>query len=465
LNLHFSVLEHQGRFWRLAIANVISNLMVPLASLIDVAFLGHLQEIRHLAGVAIATVLFNYLYWTFGFLRMGTTGLTAQARGRGDSEAEILTLGRNSAIALVIGTVIFCLQQPIRDLGFTLLQATPEVLQAGKAYYNALIWAAPATLLNFVILGWFLGREQGKTVLLISLINNSANIALDYLLVVRWEQQGAGAGAATAMSQVVTLILGGVLAYREVGEILRRQKRSLPQLIGQIWELSALKAAFSLNKDILIRTLALVSTFAVFTNLSATMGTTILAGNTLLLQVVTLAAYFIDGIAFATESMAGNLQGQGKQAQLIPLLKLAGTVSLFAGLSFAALFSFLPQTLFGLLTSHAEIIQRIRDYLWWLFPVLGFGSIAYMLDGYFLGLTAGKILRQSTLIAAIIGFAPMAIAAWYWQMNHLLWLALALFMATRSITLVWQCGQGAVPRMNSGACPKGYRSAYTRRQK
>jgi MATE family multidrug resistance protein len=104
-------------------------------------------------------------------------------------------------------------------------------------------------------------------------------------------------------------------------------------------------------------------------------------------------------------------------------------------------FSFLPQLLFSLLTSHAEVIQHIRHYLWWLFPVLGFGSIAYMLDGYFLGLTAGKILRQSTLIAAMIGFVPMAIAAWYWQMNHLLWLALALFMATRSITLVWQCGQ------------------------
>jgi multidrug resistance protein, MATE family len=441
LNRHFSAVEHQRRFWGLAIANVISNLMVPLASLVDVAFLGHLQEIRHLAGVAIATVLFNYLYWTFGFLRMGTTGLTAQARGRGDSEVEILTLSRNSAIALVVGTIILCLQHPLRDLGFTLLQATPEVLQAGRAYYNALIWAAPATLLNFVLLGWFLGREQGKTVLLISLVNNGANIALDYLLVVRWGEQSAGAGAATAMSQVITLILGGILAYREVEEILKRQKRSLPQFIGQIWELSALKAAFSLNKDILIRTLALVSTFALFTNLSATMGTTILAGNTLLLQVVTLAAYFIDGIAFATESMAGNLQGQGQQAQLLPLLKLAGGVSLLAGLSFAAVFSFLPQPLFGLLTSHPEVIQQIRHYLWWLFPVLGFGSIAYMLDGYFLGLTAGKILRQSTLIAAIIGFAPMAIAAWYWQMNHLLWLALALFMATRSITLVWQCGQ------------------------
>ncbi|WP_199194118.1 guanitoxin biosynthesis MATE family efflux transporter GntT [Pleurocapsa sp. CCALA 161] len=438
MNHYSSALDRQRRFWQLAIVNVISNLMVPMASLVDMAFLGHLTEIKHLAGVAIATVLFNYIYWTFGFLRMGTTGLTAQARGRGDREVEILTLLRNSAIALVIGIIILLLQQPLREIGFVLLQADPEVLQAGKAYYNALIWGAPATLLNFVLLGWFLGREQKQGVFLISLINNGANIILDYLFVVRWGQESGGAGAATALSQLITLIVGLILADRQLREISRQEQRSLRQLIGQIWEISAFKAAFSLNKDILIRTLALVSTFALFTNLSAMMGTTTLAGNTLLLQVVTLAAYFIDGIAFATESMAGNLHGQGAKGQLLPLLQLAGSVSLMSGLGFAAMFSFFPLPLFGLLTSHPKVIQHIGSYLWWLFPVLGFGSIAYMLDGYFLGLTAGKILRQSTLIAALIGFAPMATAAWYWQMNHLLWLALALFMATRSITLGWK---------------------------
>ena len=430
---HQSDAYHQARFWRLAIVNVISNLMVPLASLVDVAFLGHLTEIRHLAGVAIATVLFNYIYWTFGFLRMGTTGLTAQARGRGDDDVVMLTLLRNSAIALSIGIIILLLQQPLREIGFTLLQAEPEVLEAGRAYYNALIWGAPATLLNFVLLGWFLGREQGKQVLLISFVSKGVNILLDYLFIVRLGQSSAGAGAATAISQVVTLIVGLLLVYRELQST--KKRRSLKQLIDRLWELSALKKIFSLNQDILIRTLALVSTFAVFTNLSAVMGTKVLAGNTLLLQVVTLAAYFIDGIAFATESIAGNLQGQGAKNQLLPLLKLAGSVSLIAGLIFAAVFNLFPQTLFGLLTSHRDVIAQISNYLWWLLPILGFGSIAYMLDGYFLGLTAGKILRQSTLLAAIGGFAPMAIAAWYWQMNHLLWLALALFMATRTITL------------------------------
>ncbi|MEL6929196.1 MAG: guanitoxin biosynthesis MATE family efflux transporter GntT [Cyanobacteria bacterium J06600_6] len=409
--------------------------MVPLASLVDVAFLGHLTEIRYLAGVAIATVLFNYIYWTFGFLRMGTTGLTAQARGRGDDHVVILTLLRNGAIALAIGIIILLLQQPLREIGFALLQADPEVLEAGRAYYNALIWGAPATLLNFVLLGWFLGREQGKQVLLLSLVSKVVNIVLDYLFIVRWNQFSAGAGAATAISQVVTLAVGLFLVVRELQPT---KQRSLRQLLAQIWELSALRKIFVLNQDILIRTLALVSTFALFTNLSAGMGTKVLAGNTLLLQVVTLAAYFIDGIAFATESIAGNLQGQGAKAQLLPLLKLAGSVSLLAGLSFAAVFALFPQPLFGLLTNHREVIAQVNNYLWWLFPILGFGSIAYMLDGYFLGLTAGKILRQSTLIAALVGFVPMAIVAWYWQANHLLWLALSLFMAARSLTLGWK---------------------------
>jgi len=425
------------RFWRLAAVNILSNLTVPLASLVDTAFLGHLTDISHLAGVAIATVLFNYIYWTFGFLRMGTTGLTAQARGRESAEEVVLILLRNVAIALTIGIIILVLQQPIKEIGFSLLRADPNVIEAGRDYYNALIYGAPATLINFVLLGWFLGKEEAGKVLLLSGVNKGANIIFDYLLIVRWNQSSSGAGAATAIAQYITLLLGLILVLRQLPWNVWRSHYQ------QILNFSALKTIFTLNRDILIRTLALVSTFALFTNLSATMGTGILASNTLLLQVVTLAAYFIDGIAFATESIAGNLQGQGKSAGLNSLLKLAGSTSLLAGLGFATIFYLFPQELFGILTNHSEIIVGVQNYIWWLFPILSFGAIAYMLDGYFLGLTAGKVLRQSTLIAALLGFAPMAIAAWYWQTNNLLWLAMALFMATRSITLMLRVVRGS----------------------
>ncbi|VEP11349.1 MATE efflux family protein [Hyella patelloides LEGE 07179] len=417
------------RFWQLAAINVVSNLMVPLASLIDTAFLGHLMEIRHLGGVAIATVLFNYIYWTFGFLRMGTTGITAQAVGREDREGIILTLLRNSAIAIAISIVILILQQPLRELGFNLLSADPEVIESGRDYYNALIYGAPATLLNYVLLGWFLGREQGKQVLLLSIVDKSTNIALNYWFIVELGWASRGAATATAISQYLNCLLGFILILREF------PLSYLVTFTQKIYEPDALKATFNLNRDILIRTLALVSTFALFTNLSAVMGTITLTANTLILQVVTLGAYFIDGIAFATESIAGNIKGQKNSQLLLPLVKLAIASSIIIGLIMAGVFAFFSQSLFSILTNHTEIIQHLNNYVFWLFPILGFGAIAYILDGYFLGLSAGNILRTSTIIATLFVFLPFACFAWYFQSSHLLWLALSLFMLARAITL------------------------------
>jgi MATE family multidrug resistance protein len=421
--------DFRDRFFRLALVNILSNLMVPLAGLVDVAFLGHLTEIRHLAGVALATVLFNYIYWTFGFLRMGTTGTTAQAVGRADQEAVLLTLLRNAVLAIGLGLIILVLQYPLRELGFALLSATQEVKSSGIAYYKALIWGAPATLLNFVLIGWFLGREKGGRVLLLSVVGNGANVVLDYLFIVRWGWESAGAGFATAASQYLMLLIGVVLVCREhwFGKV----KAIAPHILDP----SALKATFALNGDILVRTFALVSTFAVFTNLSSGLGTVVLATNTLLLQVVTLAAYFIDGLAFATESFAGIFRGKGANEQLLPLVRISGGASLILGLIFALVFNLFPLPLFGLLTNHKEVIDPISNYVGWLLPILSFGSIAYMLDGYFLGLTEGRILRKATLTAAIVGFVPVAIVAWWCQSSQLLWLALCLFMVARVVTL------------------------------
>jgi multidrug resistance protein, MATE family len=427
-----SFLRH---FFQLAIVNILSNLMVPLAGLVDVAFLGHLPEIRYLAGVALATVLFNYIYWTFGFLRMGTTGMTAQAIGREDREGVILIGLRNGLIALSLGLLILVLQQPLRMLGFTLLSATPEVKASGQAYYDALIWGAPATLLNFVLIGWFLGRSQSGKVFLLSAVGNLSNVVLNYLFIVRWGWQSTGAGLGTAIAQYLMLLVGLILINREIPLVKIHQHPAKASFVRQILNPSDLRAAFALNGEILVRTFALVSTFAVFTNLSSTLGTEILSTNAVLLQVVTLTAYFIDGLAFATETLAGVFLGRGAIAQLTQLLWVSGTASLSVGILFAIAFILIPTPLFGLLTNHSAILGRISSYVGWLLPVLGFGAIAYMLDGYFLGLTAGRILRISVLAAASLGFAPMAIAAWYFRNTHLLWLSLALFMVVRALSL------------------------------
>ena len=427
------------RFFRLAAINILSNLMVPLAGAIDTAFLGHLADIRYLAGVALATVLFNYIYWTFGFLRMGITGMTAQAQGRGDDREVDLTLLRYGMVALGIGMIILLLQQPLRELGFWLLQAESDVLQAGRDYYNSLIWGAPATLLNFSILGWFLGKEKGQQVLLLSVVDKGANIALDYLFIVRWGWASSGAGLATALSQYLNLLVGLILVWRSL--------EYFPTLDEKLLDRSQFVAIFKLNRDITIRTLALVSTFALFTNFSAAISTNTLATNTLLLQVVTFSAYFIDGIAFATESIVGNLQGQQEYAQLRQILQLAAVSSISVGIAIACLFYLAPEALFGILTSHRSVITQVTNYVWWLLPVLATGAIAYMLDGYFLGLTQGKILRDSSLIASGIGFLPLGIVACWVQDNNLLWLALSSFMAARAITLVLKLDKKATLKL------------------
>jgi MATE family multidrug resistance protein len=165
------------------------------------------------------------------------------------------------------------------------------------------------------------------------------------------------------------------------------------------------------------------------------MGTMMLAENALLLQVVTLAVYFIDGLAFATESLVGIFQGKGTNKQLASVVRISGFTSLILGLTFGLVFVLFPEPLFGLLTNHSEVINSIVIYVPWLLPVLGFGSMAFILDGYFLGLAEGSTIRNAALIATLLGFAPMAIAAWQYQSSHMLWLAMSLFMAARVITL------------------------------
>ncbi|MBD2450972.1 MATE family efflux transporter [Nostoc sp. FACHB-152] len=403
--------------------------MVPLAGLLDVMFLGHLTEIRHLAGVALATILFNYIYWTFGFLRMSTTGMVAQALGRKDNQSVLLIGLQHGILALILGCFILILQQPLQLLGFAILSATPEVKKSGIEFYNALVWGAPATLINFVLIGWFLGQAKSSKVLLLSAVSNCANVLLDYLFIVKFGWESRGAGLATAISQYLMLIIGLVLCYPEISWL------HLQALKRKVFDLSALKSALMLNGEIILRTFALISTMAIFTNLSSMLGTQILAANTVLMQVVGLTAYFIDGLAFATESLAGIYQGSGNKSYLKQLLQISLISSLIIGLTFAAVFILAPQPLFKLLTNHNEIILTLYSYVPWLLPVLGFGSIAYALDGYFLGLTQGYILRQAMLTATAIGFIPLAITAWYFRNSHLLWLSMASFMAARTITL------------------------------
>lgn len=407
--------------------------MVPVAGLVDTAFLGHLADIRYLNGVALATVVFNVIYWSFNFFRMGTTGPTAQAVGRGD-EAEVwLISARNSLLALIVGVLVWLLKDPIATVGFSLLQAGPDVKLAAADFYNGRILGAPAVLVNYVLLGWLLGRAKGRQVVVLAVVGNFSNVLLDYWFI-RWLGWGSyGAGLATALSQYLMLAAGLTIIFTGVVPWHR-----WPQVKSQLWQPAALRSLFGLNRDILIRTFALVMAMSLFTNFSSGLGETILGVNTLLLQIVLMAAYFMDGIALAVESYAGNFYGQRATADLLGLLLLGVVGSVVLGGAIAAILIIWPIPLFSLLTSHSALLTKIPQYVGWLLPVLGLGGIAFTLDGYFLGLTAGRTLRNATLIAALAGFLPLALLASELKSPHLLWLALSVLMATRAITLLRQ---------------------------
>ncbi|MGB5917412.1 MAG: MATE family efflux transporter [Phormidesmis sp.] len=420
-------------FFQLAAANTASNLMVPLAGLIDTAFLGHLSEVRYLNGVALAAVIFNVIYWSFNFFRMGTTGPTAQADGQAD-EATVWLIGmRNALLALGTGVGVWLLRAPIATLGFALLQAGPGVKEAAIAFFQGRIIGAPAVLVNFVLLGWLLGRAQGRAVVLLAIIGNGSNILLDYWFIRRLGWASYGAGLATALSQYIMLAVGLVIIFtRSVPWYL------WPQIKSRLWQPAALRALFGLNRDILIRTFALVISISLFTNFSSGLGETVLGVNTLLMQVFLMAAYFIDGIALAVESYAGRFYGQKATADLhwLLLLGLGGSVGLGGAIALTLLIWPLP--FFGLLTSHTSLLTQIPLYVAWLIPVLSFGAIAFVLDGYFLGLTDGRVLRNSTLAAAGIGFLPLALVASWLENPHLLWLALVGLMIMRATTLLYK---------------------------
>ncbi|WP_416676348.1 guanitoxin biosynthesis MATE family efflux transporter GntT [Egbenema bharatensis] len=418
-----------SRFYRLSSVSVLSNMMVPLAGLVDTAFLGHLTDIRHLAGVILGSILFDYLYRVLKFLRSSTNAITAQAVGQDDPKGVLLAGLRSGLIALAISLVILALQYPLQKLGFAILSGTQAVEASGVEYFYGRIWGAPAVLLNFVLIGWFLGRERNGLVLFMSIVGNGSNVLLDYLMIYQWGWASAGAGLATAASQYLALLIGliGVgftIPWNQVTPALR-----------EVFEPNALKDAVALKGNILIRFLVLISTYAIFTNLSSTFGTATLAQNGLLLQIALLSQFTIQGVGMTTQTLTGNFKSKGATEQLVPVLLVSIFTTLPIALSFAVVAILFPDTIFGLLTNHTEVNAHISNYTLWLLPLLELTAIAFMLEGYFIGLKEGAMLRNAVLVAFGVGFLPIALSAGYWQNNHLLWLSLVAYVTTIAIIL------------------------------
>ena len=420
------------RFYRLASVGILSNMMVPLAGLCDTAFLGHLNDLRHLAGVILASILFDYLYRILKFLRNSTNAMTAQAVGQDDDEGVLLAGLRSGSIAIAIAFSILLLQYPIQKLGFAILSGAQDIELSGIEYFYARIYGAPAVLLNFVLIGWFLGREKNGVVLLISAIANFSNVLLDYLMISRWGWASVGAGLATALSQYLALFAGLIAVAITINW------QDLSNVFPKVLNRQAIQGAVTLKANILIRFIALISAYSIFTNLSAGISTELLAENGLLLQIALLSQFTIQGVGMTTQTLIGNFKGKGDTTKLMPLMTTAVISSLPIALMFALATLLFPQTIFGLLTNHSDINQDIIKYTVWLLPLLSFTAIAFMLEAYFIGLKEGAVLRNASLTAFLIVFLPVTILASYYHSVDLLWLSLIAYMLALVLYLGWQ---------------------------
>ncbi|MEL6221781.1 MAG: MATE family efflux transporter, partial [Cyanobacteria bacterium J06627_8] len=352
------------RFYRLASVAVLSNMMVPLAGLFDAAFLGHLADINQLAGVILGGILFDYLYRVLKFLRNSTNALTANAAGQDDAIAILVAVFRCGLIALVISGGMLLLQYPIHKLGFAILSGTSDIEGAGIDYFSARIWGAPAVLLNFVLIGWFLGREMNGIVFLMSLVGNGSNVIFDYLMILKWGWASTGAGLATALSQYLALGIGLTAL------VLSTQWQFVKPAWEQVIDRQGLTSAVVLKGNILVRFVALISAYAIFTNLSASFSTELLAENGLLLQIVLLSQFTVQGVGMTAQTLIGNFKGKGLTDQILPVLQVALTTALAIALVFAIGSNVYPDVVFGLLTNHADVSQAMKNSVPWLLPVL-----------------------------------------------------------------------------------------------
>ena len=420
------------RFFRSATIAVLSNMMVPLAGLVDTAFLGHLSDIDYLAGVILGSIIFDYLYRVLKFLRSSTTALAGQAVGKNDEIALWQAGLRRAIIAIAIGLGMLLLQFPIEKISFTLLSGTAGVEQSGMDYFSARIWGAPAVLVNFVILGWLLGQERNGIIFLISLMINGSNVLLDYAFIYHWHWASAGAGWATALSQYLGLLIGVVT-------IASFTKLSTLKAAWQdIWNWAAFKQVMIFKGHIMLRFVILMTTFATFTNASSLFGTEMLALNGVLLQIAFFSQFTINGVGMTNQALVAQFKSEKRFDALLPVLVISLSVTLVMALSIALITVEFPQTIFSLLTNHSQITESVLDYSYWLIPLLTLTAITFMFEGYFIGLKVTKVLINAVLISFFFAYLPCVVFAVVQHNNHWLWGALVVYMASMAINLSWE---------------------------
>lgn len=414
---------------RLAVPNILTNLTVPLLSMVDLYLMGHLNSTLFMGAVALGGVIFNFVYWGFAFLRMSMSGVAAQSFGRGNRQEMALVLQRGLMVAFSGAALLLVFQGPVGDFSFWLLEGSEEVKIIARDYYSIRIWAAPAAISLMVFYGWFLGMQNALYPMLISVSVNLLNVLSSVLFVRVLGLKAEGVALGSVIGQYAGLVIALILFFRKY------------QWAWHFFttKLVLLRQGFSkfmnVSGDIFIRTLSVIAVFTFFTSRSAGIGDVTLAANSALLQFALLFSYFLDGFAFAAEALVGRWFGANDKSTLKKTIGFLFYWGLGLGALFTVLYAIAGDQLLHFFTDQQEVVERGSDFLWWVIflPLVSFSS--YIWDGVYIGATASVPMRNSMVIAAGFFFFLPFFVLFPYMGNHALWLGMLLFMLARGVIL------------------------------
>lgn len=418
---------------QLAIPSIISNITVPLLGLIDVAIVGHLGSASYIGAIAVGGMLFNIIYWLFGFLRMGTSGMTSQAFGKRDLTEVTRVLMRAVGVGLSVALCLLLLQYPIRQIAFTLIDATPEVRKLATIYFSICIWGAPAVLGLYGFTGWFIGMQNSRFPMFIAITQNVVNIVASLAFVFLLNMKIEGVALGTLIAQYAGLLMASLLWLRYYGRL------KIPFRWREIVGRTAMRRFFLVNSDIFFRTLCLVAVTTFFTSTGARQGDVVLAVNTLLMQLFTLFSYIMDGFAYAGEAMTGRYIGAQNQQGLHRMIRLLFRWGWGLSFFFTLLYMIGGQGFLGLLTNDQTVIDAAGNYYYWVLAIPLAGFAAFLWDGILIGATATRLMLYSMLVAS--GMFFLIYYLFFGRMgNHALWMAFLLYLSLRGIMqwILWR---------------------------
>ena len=412
----------------IALPSIVSNITVPLLGLVDVTIVGHLGSAAYIGAIAVGGMLFNIIYWIFGFLRMGTSGMTSQLYGRRDWTEATRMLTRAVGIGVGVGICFIVLQVPVREIAFLLVHPTDEVRQLATTYFHICIWGAPAMLGLYGLTGWFIGMQNSRIPMTIAITQNIVNIAASLWLVYGGGLKVEGVALGTLIAQYAGFFMGIGLCLHYYGRL-----RTYFRWKG-LWERSAMSRFFAVNRDIFLRTLCLVAVTLFFTSTGAKPGEMVLAVNTLLIQLFTLYSYVMDGFAYAGEALSGKYIGTQNQSQFSLTVRHLFAWGGEMALLFTLAYAIGGNAFLGLLTDEPEVLEASQAYFYWTLVIPLAGVAAFLWDGIYIGATSSLHMLYSMAISSalffITDFGLENVLG-----NHALWLAFLLYLFSRGIVL------------------------------